>query len=93
MSAARALGGQAGTAFATPATLIAYGGGQITGLSSPNDAPPPGLVGYWTDGAAHARVAMTTATGRLLFIDRNGDTIAQNTFGAGSILVPGSQAG
>jgi hypothetical protein len=93
MSAARALGGQAGTTFATPAALIAYGGGQITALSSPTDTPPPGLVGYWTDGAAHARVAMTTATGRLLFIDRNGDTIAQNTLGAGSVLVPGSQAG
>ena len=47
----------------------------ITPLASPADTPPPGSVGYYSDGAQHAATVMLSAAGRRLFIEVEADDV------------------
>ena len=50
-AARRRLDGRARRPLAPAADLVAAGGGAVVALPGPGDDPPPGTVGYWTDGA------------------------------------------
>ena len=47
-------------------------------LASPSDTPPPEKVGYYSDGAQHAAAVVLSASGRRLFLERNGDALHTN---------------
>jgi hypothetical protein len=47
--------------------------------TAPGQTPPPGLVGYWSDGAGRSYTAMQTATGTTLFTGRDGSLSSTNT--------------
>ena len=46
-----------------------------TQLASPADTPPPGTVGYYSDGAEHAAAVTLSAAGRRLFIEVDADDV------------------
>jgi hypothetical protein len=58
--------------------VVAAGAGQIAALAGPGESPPPGKVGYYSDGARHVTVAVLSRAGRRLFIDSNGDVTSTN---------------
>jgi hypothetical protein len=47
-------------------------------LASPSDTPPPGTVGYYSDGAKHAAAVTVSAAGKRLFFEVNGDAVHTN---------------
>ena len=47
----------------------------VVPLASPADTPPPGSVGYYTDGAEHAAAVTLSAAGRRLFIEVETDDV------------------
>ena len=51
--------------------------GTVVALAAASDSPPPGKVGYFSDGG-HMAVATLSSAGRRLFIDLNGDVTATN---------------
>jgi hypothetical protein len=52
----------------------------IVALADPQDSPPPGPVGYYSDAQQHVAVAILSATGRRLFIEfETDDVIHTNT--------------
>ncbi|MDO8187334.1 hypothetical protein Q5424_12935 [Conexibacter sp. JD483] len=63
--------------YPTPARLttgrwakaIRRDGYRITALAAATDTPPPGRVGYWSDGAQRATVVTLSGSGRRLFIE------------------------
>jgi hypothetical protein len=55
--------------------------GDIVALANPTDAPPPGVVGYYSDGQEHIAVAVLSRSGRRLFIDYAGDVLSTNVAG------------
>lgn len=59
--------------------VVVEGDGRVVGLASADATPPAGKIGYWTDGAKWAVVAVTSG-GRRLFWECEGDTVRTNTF-------------
>jgi hypothetical protein len=53
----------------------------IVALASPSDPVAPGEYGFYSDGAGHIEAVGTTAAGKRLFEEVNGDTIFGNVFG------------
>jgi hypothetical protein len=49
--------------------------GHLVALATPADAPPPGKVGYYSDGQQHLAVAIISASGRRLFIEYAADEV------------------
>jgi hypothetical protein len=50
-------------------------------LGGPAETPPPGRVGYWSDGAEHVAVVTLSTSGRRLFIENEGDVLHTNVAG------------
>jgi hypothetical protein len=81
--------GRPGTHYTPAATLVARGKGRIVALPGPDATPPPGQVGYWTDGGRHAAfVALSPAGRRLVFEDLDGRVHRTNLIEAYSDYVP-----
>lgn len=47
-------------------------------LASPAEAPPPGVLGVYSDGIAHVYAARTDIGGKLLFVEEEGDVTRTN---------------
>jgi hypothetical protein len=47
----------------------------VAELTAPGDSPPPGKVGYYSDGNEHVTFARMSASGRRLFIDYAADEV------------------
>ena len=50
-------------------------------LAGPDDTPPAGKVGYWSDGAHHAAAVTLSTQGRRLFWEGEGDVLHTNVAG------------
>lgn len=48
---------------------------KIVALADPADSPPPGTIGYYSDGQQHAAAVILMATGRRLFIEFDADDV------------------
>jgi hypothetical protein len=60
--------------------VVGKGGGTIVAMNGPDDTPPAGRVGYWSDG--HRAVSAVVAPGgRRLFFETNGDVVTSNALG------------
>jgi hypothetical protein len=62
---------------------------EVVPLASPADTPPPGSVGYYTDGAEHEAAVTLSAAGRRLFIEVEADDVLHTNVArylAGGIL-------
>lgn len=59
-----------------PASVAARLHGVV--LDSPAQAPPPGVLGVYGDGAAHMYAAQTDRAGELLFLEQQGDVTRSN---------------
>ena len=59
--------------------VIASGGARgllpVSPLASPADTPPPGTVGYYSDGAQHAAAVTLSDAGRRLFVEVDADDV------------------
>jgi hypothetical protein len=65
------------------AAVVAAGGGHIVALDSPDASPPPGQIGYWTDGGTRAAYSTLSDAGRRLFVqDLGGATQRTNSLDA-----------
>lgn len=51
-------------------------------LADPAQAPPPGVLGVYSDGIAHVYAAETDLGGTLLFVEENGSVTRTNILGA-----------
>ncbi len=60
-------------ALPAPAALVARLGGDLVALDSPEATPPPGRLGYWSDGARHGAVVILSRAGRRLYIEVDED--------------------
>jgi hypothetical protein len=60
--------------------VVARGRGHVVAMATPGDTPPPGKIGYFSDGAGHMAVATLSSAGRRLFIDIAGDVTSSNVF-------------
>jgi hypothetical protein len=84
--------GRPGGRYTPVATLVARGGGRIVALPGPDGTPPPGQVGYWTDGGRHAVfVAVGAAGRRLVWEDLDGRVHRTNLAEAYYDYVPPGQ--
>lgn len=55
---------------------------ELTELASPDDSPPPGAFGYYSDGGRHAATVVLSANGRRLFHELGPDqAINSNVLG------------
>ena len=52
----------------------------VVALAGPEDSPPAGKVGLYSDGAGHLLVATLSASGRRLFIESDGDVLSTNVY-------------
>jgi hypothetical protein len=68
-----AIGLRPRTAYPPVAPVVAAGGGRVAALASPDASPPPGQVGYWSDGGVHATYVTLSAAGRRLVLQDLGD--------------------
>jgi hypothetical protein len=51
----------------------------VVALSGPGETPPPGRIGYYSDGQEHIVLAILSASGKRLFIEHSaGDVISTN---------------
>jgi hypothetical protein len=69
------------TGYVTPAELleaVAPRRHSVVALASPSDTPPPGTIGYYSDGAQHAAAVGLSTQGRRLFLEVNGDVLHTN---------------
>jgi hypothetical protein len=69
--------------FLTPEELMQLANPQpgapaLVALPSPSDTPPPGAIGYYSDGAKHAAAVTVSAAGKRLFFEVNGDAVHTN---------------
>jgi hypothetical protein len=64
-----------GHRYRTPAEFAAAVPFPIAPLASPADTPPPGSVGYYSDGALHAAAVVVSAAGRRLFVEADADDV------------------
>lgn len=75
--------------YRAPDDVVADSGGRIAALAGPGETPPPGLVGYWSDMAARAVLATSSASGRRLFVEDEGDGVLRtNTVEYGDLRFP-----
>jgi hypothetical protein len=51
---------------------------RMVALVSPDASPPPGAIGFYSDGANHAEVVGISTLGRRLFIDSNAGVLSTN---------------
>jgi hypothetical protein len=65
---------------APAAGVVAQGHGFIVALDGPDASPPPGKVGYWTDGV-RVVAAGVSAAGRRLFVEVERDVVRTNVLG------------
>lgn len=69
----------------TPAQLLAETDRlrrfPIVALAGAGDVPPPGALGYYSDGARHFAAVVVSASGRRLFVEWDGDTLHTNVVG------------
>jgi len=77
-----------GTAYPSTAALLqaihdADGSavGRIVGLASPAATPPPGRIGYYSDGALHVAVVMLSASARRMFMELEPDNVMHTNIG------------
>jgi hypothetical protein len=49
----------------------------VVSLASPEDTPPAGSIGYWSDGAQHAAAVVLSASGRRLFLEADADEVVR----------------
>jgi hypothetical protein len=47
-------------------------------MAGPDETPPAGKVGYWSEGAHHVAVVTLSSLGRRLFIEHEGDVLHTN---------------
>jgi hypothetical protein len=47
----------------------------VVALAAPGDSPPPGKVGYYSDGLEHVAVVAISASGRRLFVEVAADDV------------------
>jgi hypothetical protein len=52
--------------------------GTAVALATPDDTPPPGKLGLFSDGAHHFEAVKLTTPGRRMFYDINGDVLTTN---------------
>jgi hypothetical protein len=86
---ARPAVGEEWRGFATPDALLrklremgSGGGDTVVALTAPDETPPAGGVGYYSDGAEHAATVTVAGTGRRLFIEvSSGNVIRTNVMG------------
>jgi hypothetical protein len=69
--------------FLTPEELLALANEgpsvpALVALPSPSDTPPPGAIGYYSDGAKHAAAVTVSAAGKRLFFEVIGDAVHTN---------------
>ena len=64
--------------FPTAQEVVARYGPRIVALAAPTDTPPPGKVGYYSDGAKHVAAVKTSAIGKRLFYEVNNDVVSTN---------------
>lgn len=50
----------------------------MVALVSPDASPPPGAIGFYSDGANHAEAVGISTLGRRLFIDSNAGVLSTN---------------
>ena len=50
---------------------------SVVALASPSDSPPPGSIGYYSDGARHVAAVVLSATGRRLFLELDADDVVR----------------
>lgn len=48
---------------------------SVVELPSPSDTPPPGSIGYYSDGAQHVAAVVLSASGRRLFLELDVDEV------------------
>jgi hypothetical protein len=65
---------------APAADVVAQGHGLVVALDGPDAPPPPGKVGYWTDGVRVVSAAVSAA-GRRLFVEIERDVVRTNVLG------------
>lgn len=81
--------GRPGARYTSAATLVARAEGRVTALPGPQATPPPGQVGYWTDGHRHAAFVEVSAAGRrLVWEDLDGRVHRTNLTEAYSEYLP-----
>ena len=51
---------------------------RVVALVSPDASPPPGAIGFYSDGANHAEAVGISTLGRRLFIDSNAGVLSTN---------------
>ncbi len=76
------------TVYPSVARVVAAGGGHVVALDSPDASPPPGQIGYWTDGGTRAAYVTLSDAGRRLFVQDLGDGM-QRTNVLDTELTPG----
>lgn len=52
--------------------------GKVIALGSPEDSPPAGGIGFYSDGANHAEAVALSALNQRLFIDSNAGVLSTN---------------
>jgi hypothetical protein len=67
--------------YAATDDLVAAQGGAVVALGGPDDAPPPGAVGYWSDGAGRMTTAAVGTGGRRLLMEDLGDDLLRSNLG------------
>ncbi len=60
---------------------------RVVALASPDASPPPGAIGFYSDGANHAETVGISKLGRRLFMDSNAGVFSTN---AAEHLIRGS---
>lgn len=58
-----------GTRYRPAAELVAANDGRVVALDDPAASPPPGTVGYWTDGASRSALVTLSGAGRRLVVE------------------------
>ncbi|MDQ6821807.1 MAG: hypothetical protein M3076_15975 [Actinomycetota bacterium] len=51
---------------------------RVIALVTPDASPPPGIIGFYSDGANHAEAVGISTLGRRLFIDSNAAVLSTN---------------
>jgi hypothetical protein len=70
------------TTYATIGQMVALGDGDVVALPGPDATPPPGKIGWWSQGRAMALVTLSAAGRRLLIQDLGGGMLRTNVLDA-----------
>jgi hypothetical protein len=66
---------------------------RIVALASPDDTPPPGALGFYSDGDRHVAAVIVSASGRRLFLELAPDEVLHTNvaeYGVADFLFTGS---